>query len=285
MLATAIMAAPPNPAVIPRAGTYLGASFARKMFVEMSPAAFASGTPTAEITTLLFSFGVLLLYHVEVSTDDADEPVVIRKHEKYATPMCACVSMQPNTTNPISVEATASTIKMDRTRSRSEAKHQKISATAPQTLGATVYRFVMTVPLPRDSMICGNQLLMELSGTPMKISSNIHAMATGCLKTLMASMSDTFSVDSEDESVRIRQMAHSRSSSRERERAQHKWDVEDGEHVVPFLALDAQIHVQLVGLCVGDIALVERIKQIHHGDEWQDPDVELPTNTTLELVV
>ncbi|KAG7855446.1 hypothetical protein KL919_004586 [Ogataea angusta] len=72
---------------------------------------------------------------------------------------------------------------------------------------------------------------------------------------------------------------------RERKRTQHKRDVEDGQHVVPLLALDAQINVQLVCFCVGNIALVERVEQIHYRDERQDPDIELPADTTLELVV
>lgn len=77
-----MIAKPPNPAVIPSAGTYLGASFGLKIFVEINPAAFARGTPTELITIRRFSLGVLLLYHVDVRTEAAEVPVVIKKQEK-----------------------------------------------------------------------------------------------------------------------------------------------------------------------------------------------------------
>lgn len=76
------IAKPPKPAVIPKAGMYLGASFGLKMFVEIKPAALARGTPTAEMTALLLEPGVLLVYQVEVKTDEADAPIVIKKQEK-----------------------------------------------------------------------------------------------------------------------------------------------------------------------------------------------------------
>lgn len=201
---TIIIAKPPNPAVIPRAGTYLGASFGLKMLVEIKPAAFANGTPTELITIRRFSLGVLLLYHVDVRTEAAEVPVVIKKHEKYAASKLFSMSIAPKTAKPIKVDNTAIHMKSDLIFKKSDENDMIIKEIAPQIFGATVNKFVSTVDLPKAPIIWGNQLLIELIGTPIHISTNIHATATGCLKTFTASLSEIFSSISAEESVIIR---------------------------------------------------------------------------------
>ncbi|KAH3682175.1 hypothetical protein WICPIJ_006859, partial [Wickerhamomyces pijperi] len=100
-------ASPPKPALIPKARVYLGASFGLKMLVATTPPAFPIGIPIDAMAIRRDSFGVLLAYHVDVSTDDAATPVVIRKQAKYAGPRFVWVSIHPRTTNPIRVEVTA----------------------------------------------------------------------------------------------------------------------------------------------------------------------------------
>lgn len=72
----------PKAAVVARAGMYFGADFGKKMFDETSPITLASGTPTEVRTTLRPSWGTLLLYHVERSTEGAEVPQHIIKVAK-----------------------------------------------------------------------------------------------------------------------------------------------------------------------------------------------------------
>ncbi len=53
---------------------YFGAEAGVKMLLETNPMTLASGTPIEVRTTRRPSWGTLLLYHVERSTDGADVP-------------------------------------------------------------------------------------------------------------------------------------------------------------------------------------------------------------------
>lgn len=64
----------PNAAVVAKAGMYFGDDFGVKILLDTRPMTLARGTPIEVRTTRRPSWGTLLLYHVESSTDGALVP-------------------------------------------------------------------------------------------------------------------------------------------------------------------------------------------------------------------
>ena len=87
---------------------------------------------------------------------------------------------------------------------RSLAKASTSSITAPETLGATVYRFVLTVPKPSLPMICGKNNCTDCKGTPRQISMPRMSQLVGCLKIASESLRLNFSLTMEELSVCMR---------------------------------------------------------------------------------
>lgn len=72
--------------------------------------------------------------------------------------------------NPMNVNRKPAAMKGNRRRVRSDAKARIRSTTAPETFGATVYKFVLTVENPRRAMITGRKSCTDCNGTPRHIS-------------------------------------------------------------------------------------------------------------------
>lgn len=105
---------------------------------------------------------------------------------------------------PIKVKRNPSAINGKRNRVRSDEKARIRSMTAPDTFGATVKRFVLTVLYPNRLMMTGRNSDTDCSGTPRQTSIPRMIQLVGWRRTLTASRKLNGSSTTEEESICMR---------------------------------------------------------------------------------
>lgn len=70
---------------------------------------------------------------------------------------------------------------------------------------------------------------------------------------------------------------------RNRRRKQHVGHEKNTQHDVVLAGLEVQIHIHLVRLRVPQVALVQRVEEVHEGQHGEDADVEFERETLFVL--
>ena len=106
--------------------------------------------------------------------------------------------------NPMNVNRKPAAMKGNRRRVKSDAKARIRSTIAPDTLGATVYRFVLTVLYPNLAIMTGRNSCTDWRGTPRHISMPEISEYTWCTYPILSNSSGAwrFSVHLEGQTSR-----------------------------------------------------------------------------------